>query len=151
MNMTSFERVKMTLQHKEPDRIPFDLGGSVHTAVNDNKFAECYNKIKELWGKNIDHYLDIMEESIKLVSDMGAKYGIPVGNTEGWGAIYWRDHPDLDWEWIKEAGEICARLGYKYNYKFNCSSNFTHPHFAGIWEDIEWHQKVTGIIKGDIL
>ena len=29
MKYTSYERVKAALEHREPDRIPFDLGGSV--------------------------------------------------------------------------------------------------------------------------
>ena len=29
MSFTSYERIKSVLEHKEPDRIPFDLGGSV--------------------------------------------------------------------------------------------------------------------------
>jgi uroporphyrinogen decarboxylase len=31
---TSYERVQLTLQHKEPDRIPFDLGGAAVTGMN---------------------------------------------------------------------------------------------------------------------
>ncbi|MCK5463654.1 MAG: hypothetical protein KAI95_11585 [Bacteroidales bacterium] len=34
------------------------------------------------------------------------------------------------------------------NYKFLCTSNFTHPQFRGMWEDIKWHKKMTRIIKG---
>jgi hypothetical protein len=34
------------------------------------------------------------------------------------------------------------------NYKYICSSNFTHPQFKGIWEDIRWHRKITDRIKG---
>lgn len=31
--MTSREGVRQTLQHREPDRVPFDLGGSVVTSI----------------------------------------------------------------------------------------------------------------------
>lgn len=31
---TSYDRIKTTLEHREPDRIPFDLGGSVLTGIN---------------------------------------------------------------------------------------------------------------------
>lgn len=31
---TSYERVKTALEHKEPDRVPFDLGGTVLTGMN---------------------------------------------------------------------------------------------------------------------
>lgn len=34
--LTSFERVKTALEHREPDRIPFDLGGAAVTGININ-------------------------------------------------------------------------------------------------------------------
>lgn len=36
MKYTSFERVKTALAHKEPDRIPFDIGGTMVTGINVN-------------------------------------------------------------------------------------------------------------------
>ena len=32
--MNSRERVLISLNHREPDRIPFDLGGTVLTGIN---------------------------------------------------------------------------------------------------------------------
>ena len=32
--MTSYERVLTALRHQEPDRLPFDIGGSVLTGMN---------------------------------------------------------------------------------------------------------------------
>ena len=34
--MTSHERVKLALEHKEPDRVPFDIGGTSVTQININ-------------------------------------------------------------------------------------------------------------------
>lgn len=36
MQYTSFERVKAALAHREPDRIPFDIGGTMVTGINVN-------------------------------------------------------------------------------------------------------------------
>jgi len=36
MQYTSYERVRTALAHKEPDRIPFDIGGTMVTGVNVN-------------------------------------------------------------------------------------------------------------------
>ena len=38
--MTSYERVEAALAHKEPDRIPFDLGGTMVSGINVNALAE---------------------------------------------------------------------------------------------------------------
>ena len=75
-----------------------------------------------------------MDEHIQGVSDVARLHNIPCGNTEGWGPIGWLDYPDTDWKWVKEAGSICVDLAKKHdNYKFICSSNFTHPQFRGMW------------------
>jgi len=38
--MTSYERVKAALEHKEPDKIPFDLGGTLVTGINVKALSE---------------------------------------------------------------------------------------------------------------
>ena len=49
--------------------------------------------------------------------------------------------------WIKHAGLVSAQLAADAGYAFICSCNFCHPQHAGIWNDIEWHKKVTDIIR----
>ncbi len=39
MTMTSRERVRAALEHREPDRVPVDLGGSIVTSIT--KAATC--------------------------------------------------------------------------------------------------------------
>jgi uroporphyrinogen decarboxylase len=41
--MNSRQRAKMTLNHQEPDKIPFDLGGTVLTSIN----IHAYRKLRE--------------------------------------------------------------------------------------------------------
>ncbi len=107
-----------------------------------------YRDILTYWNKNKESLVQWMEERLKTISETAALQGIPCGNTEGWGPIFWFDHPELDWKWVKSAAEICIDLALQHeNYKFLCTSNFTHPQFQGIWNDIEWHKKMTGRIK----
>lgn len=44
--MTSYERVKAALEHREPDRVPFDLGGSVLTGIN----RRAYENLRRYLG-----------------------------------------------------------------------------------------------------
>jgi len=107
-----------------------------------------YRGLLTYWNKNKEFLVQWMNERLKTISETAALYEIPCGNTEGWGPISWFDHPELDWNWVKSAAEICIDLALQHeNYKFLCTSNFTHPQFKGIWNDIEWHRKMTGRIK----
>jgi len=108
-----------------------------------------YNNLLIHWKDNKESLIAWMDQRLATISNAAEEFNIPCGNTEGWGPIFWYDHPELDWKWVKEAAEICIDLALKYdNYKFLCTSNFTHPQFAGMWEDMEWHRKITRKITG---
>jgi len=101
-----------------------------------------------LWEKNKPELLRWAEDRIAWVSETAARKNMVCGNTEGWGPVLWYDHPELDWDFTKEAADICVDFALKHNnYKFICTSNFTHPHFRGIWDEKKWHQQITSRIK----
>jgi len=111
-----------------------------------------YNEIKdgliEYWLENKKSLIKWMDGKISDIANTAARNNIVCGNTEGWGPIFWYDHPELDWKWVKESAEICVDLALKHdNYKFICTSNFTHPQFKGMWEDLKWHRQITNRIK----
>ncbi|MDR3094848.1 MAG: hypothetical protein LBU62_09455 [Bacteroidales bacterium] len=100
--------------------------------------------LQAYWAANKSSLTEWMNSTMSAVSQAAAKQGIVCGNTEGWGPIFWYDHPELDWWWVKESAEVCIDLLKAYpNYKFICTSNFTHPQFKGLWEDVKWHKEMT--------
>ncbi|MDP3177211.1 MAG: hypothetical protein Q8M76_04855, partial [Spirochaetaceae bacterium] len=56
--MTSYERVKAALEHREGGRVPFDLGGSVLTGINRHAYVA------------LRRYLGLPEVELKLVDQM---------------------------------------------------------------------------------
>jgi len=79
MKYTSYERVKSALEHREPDRIPLDIGGALVAGININvleKLSEClglkkpvnlYDKITQL-GEVNDELIDKLGIDIKNVA-----------------------------------------------------------------------------------
>jgi hypothetical protein len=111
-------------------------------------FRKIYADLMLFWKENRNDYVSWMKGRLGDISGAASANGIVCGNTEGWGPIFWLDHPELDWGWVKESAEICVDLARGHdNYKFICTSNFTHPQFRGIWEDIKWHRRITERIK----
>lgn len=109
---------------------------------------ELHSNLRKYWDENRKMETEWMDKQITAVANDARKHNVVCGNTEGWGCIGWYDHPEVDWRFIKESAEICVDLCLKHdNYKFICTSNFTHPHFKGYWEDVKWHKKVTSIIR----
>jgi hypothetical protein len=111
-------------------------------------YRKVYAGLLNYWKENKESLIKWMDGRISDIAGTAAKYNLVCGNTEGWGPITWFDHPELDWKWVKESAEICVNLALKHdNYKFICTSNFTHPQFRGMWEDIRWHKQITSKIK----
>lgn len=120
------------------------LGGIDQSKDNRPAFQELLT----YWEEKKPEMTLWMDKAITAVADKAKKNNITCGNTEGWGPVGWLDHPELNWSWVKEAADIAVGLAKKHNtYKYICSSNFTHPQFKGIWEDIKWHRKITSQIK----
>lgn len=112
-------------------------------------YREIYSGLQSYWKLNKDSLIKWIDARLNDISSAAAKHNIVCGNTEGWGPISWFDHPELGWEWVKESAEICVDLARKHdNYKFICTSNFTHPQFKGMWDDVKWHRRITERIRG---
>lgn len=111
-------------------------------------YRKMYAELLAYWKENKASLVNWMDNRLTDIAAEASKHNIVCGNTEGWGPIFWLDHPEFDWKWVKESGDICVDLARKHdNYKFICTSNFTHPQFKGIWDDVKWHQKITSRIK----
>ena len=135
-------------QNKEFNNATGVGGLNMFRSPKDSHFRETYKNVLAYWKQNKSDLAGWMEQRIRDVAEQSRKFGIPAGNTEGWGAVFWQDHPLLDWEFIKEAAGVSVDLALKHGYKFICTSNFTHPQFKGIWEDGTWHQQLTSRIRG---
>lgn len=116
--------------------------------ATDAELSKIQEALLNRWATHKPQLIEWMDQQMGEIAAMGRKYDKPVGNTEGWGIINWFDHPSLNWDIIKEAGEICAKFGRKHGYRFNCTSNFTEPQFPRLWADVAWHRRMTDIIRG---
>ena len=147
LDLTHFDALDYHIWFAHHENIPglADVG-----AIDQAKF-DYRSSMKELqlfYAANKKRLVSWMDGRMAEISQAAEKYGIICGNTEGWGPIFWFDHPELDWSWVKESGEVCIELLQAYpRYKFICTSNFTHPQFKGMWEDIKWHKEMTRKIR----
>jgi hypothetical protein len=116
-------------------------------AETEEAFPQVQAALLKNWAAHKPQLIEWMDQHMAEVAALGRQHHKPVGNTEGWGLINWLDHPALTWDIIRDAAEICAGLGRKHGYRFNCTSNFTHPQFPRLWADIAWHQRITAKIR----
>jgi hypothetical protein len=66
--------------------------------------------------------------------------------------VDYKDWPLLKWDWVKELCELgtitAASTG---QWIAIATSNFCGPQFAGMWRDVEWHQRLTRIIRSSVI
>ena len=76
--MNSRERVLLSLNHKEPDRVPYDLGGTVVTGIG----AKVYAKLRTYLGlpEKEPEIVDIFQQIAKVDDDVLEKLGVDVKN-----------------------------------------------------------------------
>jgi len=76
--MNSRQRVLTALNHQEPDRVPYDMGGTVVTGIQ----AKAYRSLRQYLGlpeKEIE-IIDILQQLAKVDDDVMDRLGVDVRN-----------------------------------------------------------------------
>ena len=102
---------------------------------------------ERLYRAKPEYWQAQLRERIMRHAELSRLGGHPLITTECWGIVDYKDWPGLDWEWVKE---LCA-LGTQWASETGCwaaiaTSNFCGPQFRGMWRDVAWHRRLTGVI-----
>ena len=76
--MNSRERVLDALNHKEPDRVPFDMGGTVITGIH----YKAYAALRDYLGlpKREPKIIDMIQQLALVEDDVMARLGVDMKN-----------------------------------------------------------------------
>ena len=128
IDLSNFEALDYHIWFAHTGKIP--RLGEISSRDQALNYRMVCDNLKTYWKDNRGQLINWIDGRIAAISKTAAKNNIVCGNTEGWGPIFWFDYPELDWRWAKESADICVDLALKHdNYKFICTSNFTHPQF----------------------
>jgi len=120
----------------------FDYGGYRNMALHGKR---VYEEKKDYWRQGLT-------QQIHMAGQWSEKLNRGLITTECWGVVDYKDWPLLDWDYIKE---LCA-LGTEEaaatgRWLAMATSNFCGPQFVGMWRDIQWHKRLTGIIRASAI
>jgi hypothetical protein len=127
---------------------PVDIDGLFSNQVYKNLVAEG----EKLYYEKPDYWKKMLVDFVERAALHAGKAGLPLVTTECWGIVDYKDWPLLSWDWVKELcslGTITA--AQTRGWMAIATSNFCGPQFVGMWRDVEWHQKLTHIIKSNPL
>ncbi len=101
-----------------------------------------YQERKSYWQK-------LLLDEIDLVAASARAAQLPLITTECWGIVDFKDWEGLDWSIIKELGELAVqRVCQTGQWLAVATSNFAGPQFAGMWQDVAYHRRLTKMIRG---
>jgi uroporphyrinogen decarboxylase len=115
--MNSRQRAKMALNHQEPDRIPFDLGGTVLTSINIHAYRKLRQYLglpeKEIGVMDVFQQMAVVDEDVRQVLGVdvrnvaprsSATHQIVVNETDMPGYNFFHDEWGIGWRMPKEGG-----------------------------------------------
>jgi hypothetical protein len=92
-----------------------------------------------------------LETEMRRWAEHAAANGKPLWTTEGWSHILLDDfvspNGNRAWDYVKSVAESIVPIAIDLGWEGICTSNFCEPHFPGVWSDVEWHQRMTSLIK----
>lgn len=95
-----------------------------------------------------EYWSGMLVNQIHAMAGVARKLQMPLITTECWGIIDYKDWPLLDWGWVKELCEMGVKESASTGqWVAIATSNFCGPQFVGMWRDIEWHKRLTSLIK----
>lgn len=146
IDISAFDLVELHIWMAHPSISPFME--KIGYSWRENSFQKIVREGKKHYLANRAEYDDCLKEWINKAADWSRTTGKPIITTESWALVNYRDWPMLEWDWIKD---ICA-MGVETasasgRWTAICTSNFCGPQYRGMWRDIEWHQRMTKLIK----
>ncbi len=95
-----------------------------------------------------DHFNACLRNEIDNVAEWSRHTGRGLVTTEGWSIVDYKDWPGLDWGWVTEVNELAVtHAAATGRWLGMCTSNFCGPQFVGMWRQVEWHQRMTAVIR----
>jgi hypothetical protein len=97
-------------------------------------------------------WLEWMGKKMNNWARVAANWNCRLYTTEAWGPVIYEDLPakfnDREWAWVKDIAGECVDMAIQKGWKGICTSNFCGPQHEGMWNDVDWHQEMTGKIRG---
>lgn len=111
-------------------------------------YKSVVKKAEKLYREKPLYWQKLLTDKIQRMADVARRQRRPIITTECWGIVDYKDWPLLNWNWVKELCALGTITAAETGMWVGIStSNFCGPQFVGMWRDIEWHQKLTSIIR----
>jgi len=111
-------------------------------------FDNLVSRGRSEYEANREHYDAALYRTIDTVAEWSRATGKGLWTTECWAVVDWKDWPGLDWDWVMDlTARGCERAAASGRWLGMSTSNFCGPQFHGMWREVDWHLRLTDIIR----
>ena len=138
-----------------------------HIWMASDDFTDFYERIDWSWNQfdpqSFDNlvargrqtYVDSQErydralfDAIDNIAAWSRARGKPLITTEGWAVVDYKDWPGLDWDWVLDLNRRAVEhVVTTRRWLGIATSNFCGPQFHGVWREIDYHRRLTDLIR----
>ncbi|WP_375385551.1 cellulase-like family protein [uncultured Microbacterium sp.] len=126
----------------------YDVVGYDYERFDSAGYDNVVRRGRAEYEQNREKYDAQLFRMIDTVVEWSRVSGRGLYITECWSLVDYKDWPGLEWDWILDinarAVEYAAATG---RFVGIATSNFCGPQFVGMWREVQWHQRLTSIIK----
>jgi hypothetical protein len=124
-----------------------DRVGYTYDGFDPTGYENLVRNGERLYRAHPEHWQAALRTGIHVAADWARHARKPLVTTECWGVLNYKDWPLLDWDWVKELCEYgTAEAVATGQWTAMATSTFCGPQFVGMWRDIAWHRRLTGLI-----
>ena len=111
-------------------------------------YKNVQSNAERVYREKPDYWNNLLLNQINETAAVAKRIGKPLITTECWGIIDYKDWPMLNWDWVKDLCEMGVKEAAATGQWVGiATSNFCAPQFVGMWRDVEWHRRLTTLIK----
>lgn len=123
--------------------VGYDFNGHSPAGMNN---VVAYGRSQYL--DNQERYDTQLFDGIGRLAEWSKATGKGLVTTEAWSIVDYKDWPGLDWGWVNDLNARALQVASATGRWIGLTtSNFTGPQFRGVWRDVEWHRRLTTIIR----
>lgn len=126
--------------------------GYNYTRFSPEGYKNLVKNSERVYYERKDYWHKVLLDEIDLIANSAKKANQPLIITECWGIVDFKDWPGLNWDIIKEMCEVGVKAAAETRQWIAiATSNFAGPQFVGMWRDVEYHQRLTDLIKNSAI
>ncbi|BDZ47971.1 hypothetical protein GCM10025867_02120 [Frondihabitans sucicola] len=133
-----------------------DFAALTNFALDDFGFPGAWQKqvdsLDEVYWPDPDRWHRLLGAEMTRWAETARRAGRPLWTTEGWSHILLDDFTSPEgrsaWDYVKTVAEYAIPKALALGWEGICTSNFSEPHFSRLWNDVDWHRRMTSAIKG---